>query len=172
MSAITPNVPYVAPWQAEFRRYSVQRVKFTAANASDYSVTIPTNQWWRIASVYAHGNLSNAAGNRLLDFTIKQPGSVVVADTTLPVALTASQSFVGMWGPGWTPAAVSVTTGVWGTSTIPDLLWPYGTVLNAFLLFPDAADNIAQVYAMVEIYVEDSSGNLVLAELAPTPIIG
>src|SRR5205814_8129963 len=47
-SALGTPLPYVAPWDIGFKRYSTLIVPLTGVTTSIRAVTVPDGQWWRI----------------------------------------------------------------------------------------------------------------------------
>lgn len=169
---VSATVPYAAPWQTEFNRYSTQLYVPTRSTHTALDMTIPTGQWWRI--VYLHAGYSTDAnpGTRSVFFRIFDPAGAILFFADAPATQPASSVFQYTWGPGLSVFSVSANAAS-GTavSSLPDLLWPPGCDLNISANFAQVGDDwsTGRTYA-IEVYTEDYQGNIVPV-LTPTPLI-
>lgn len=171
MSAITPNVPFVAPWRAEFQRYATVPMPLDIdVSAAFASLVVPGGQWWRIVSLFAEATMSNTAADRVIEVDVTDTSNNTVVTVAIPTALKASDVALAWWAPNTTSTATTVNGTVLGTAGLPDVLWQFGYTIRVGLVGNTPGDAIGTATALVEMYTEfsNSQGQAVLA---PTPII-
>lgn len=168
------NLPYVAPWQTGFTRYSTQLVISDVRGGGAQCVfTIPDGQWWRVVWVSVSWTLDGGAASRTILMDIHTPENNGHLFIQSPLTLTAFQTGTFTFFPG--ASAFAATTDAdhqYGQVPIPDMLWIYGTTFTLNLTnFVGTEQLNVGPFAAVEIYTEDYPGVLIPAALTPTPLL-
>lgn len=170
---MSSSVPYVAPWQSGFERYSTQIYAPPAGSFTSVQMTIPDGQWWRIVYIAANVQAEATAGNRTVQLSIIRPGfNGTVLHVLAKTVQVASSTVDYLFTPGASDSAnTTVAAHGYAVAGIPDVLWPAGN--KVIVQVNDAAPLDAffppTVYA-VEIYTEVREGVFAPA-LAPTPLV-
>lgn len=167
------TLPYVAPWQTQFTRYSTQLYSMSA-NGISRELTIPSLQWWRIGYASARYNTSADAGGRQITFDIGTPGGTTGLTIAAPISQGAGATGLYTVAPNVSAFGSNVSTfatvAVW---SIPDLLWGPGTKFTFTDLNNQTGDTFAFLPTLAaEVYTEDynSAGQAVLTPAA-TPLL-
>lgn len=164
-------VPYAAPWQTEFHRYSTQLYTPSLITPTQLQMVIPTRQWWRIVYINGEATTVATAGNRVVSILFTDAaGNDKLRELATLVQVASGDGFY-LFGPTLTAFANSTdNTRLQATTTIPDLLWPEGTQITLSIIGAKSGDtwSTLRTYA-VEVYTEDRNGDLV--PLTPTPLI-
>lgn len=167
---MSATVPYVAPWQTGFDKYSSQLYSPTVVGGVTLQMTVPTGQWWRV--LYATGTFvtSAIAQNRIMEFQVVDASSVsrlIVISTQAQTASTTTTYLFMATSAAYTNQAVA--SAGFALSPIPDILWPFGSTIELQCVTSVAGDAFmtAGTFA-VEVYTEDRPGVLTPT---PTPLI-
>lgn len=171
MSAIIPDIPFVAPWQSQWQRYSTQIVPLAGSTSGSRSLMAPAGQWWH--PIYLEGRVttSSASGDRVMELQITPGGGQTpyLQPATVPQAPSVFCRYV--FAPGISSYSdTSLASFSWGVQAIPDMMWPPLTTFALVLNSADGSDAWSTASAMAyEVYTEDyDSGTLVPA---PTPLL-
>lgn len=171
LAKVSAGLPYVAPWQSGFRRYSTQLITPRVVSFAQWAALIPDGQWWRVVYVWGQWSTSAVAGTRSVFFRVWDPVSGTFSfQTQTPLAQAASAAGTYLFGPGLTSFAVSTDPLVeMGVATLPDLLWPPGKELFLGVASAKAGDAWATgVTFAVEVYTPEKEGSPVLV---PMPLV-
>jgi len=176
VSSVTPgiagSVPYVAPWQATFDRYGVQVIAGAVQAVNIRRITVPQSQYWRVIYMYATITTSAVVANRVMNYQIVpgdgSQGPFQPANIAIPANTTANYLF----GPNLSPYSnVAVAADEASVQPIPDLIWPPGTIIQAFLTNADGGDLWSASFA-VEIYsIRPHNEESVAVPSAATPVL-
>lgn len=167
---MSSSVPYIAPWQTGFERYSTQLIRaLPTTNPARITWTVPDGQWYRI--VFISGQLATGAGAtaRTLSLVISNPTNTgsFVEGATAPQKANYGGTLA--WMPGG--AAYFSDDGVNQlvmTMPLPDVLWgPGSTIEFRVANFVAGQDGMTFWTLATEIYTEDRPG--VFAPATPTP---
>lgn len=170
MSAATPSVPYVAPWQTQFDRYSTQIYQWPSTAANELSITVAANQWWRIVYAFAAVGSSSTAGDRLIQFMVKDTSNAQVFIVATTAAMPASSNYDCIFAPGLTSYVGTTTFGAHSAVTaIPDMLWRPGYTFELLVGNFQSGDSFLGItpYVAVEIYAQNEQ----TGALAPAPTV-
>lgn len=172
MSAITPGVPYVAPWATGFNRYAVQPFTFKLVANHTSTLTVPSGQWYRPMVIYGSYTTNGAAATRQIQLQITAPSFGVALTLSPPASVGASSELKFVYGPNLTTFAdTAIATDIASVIAIPDLLWQFGTVFKfETQSFQGGDPGYSAVQMVAEVYTEDyNTGQLVPVA---TPTIG
>lgn len=166
------GVPYIAPWAAQFNRYSTQ-IRSAPGGPITYTVaTVPDGQWWRLLWIFFPFVTNNTTGNRVIALQTVSPGTVVV---DFPAAAVQAPLISGQytWGIGLNSFATAATSAVqYFQSSLVDVLWEPTTVLRVSGAGFASGEGPSQVSYAVEIYTEfqpDVSASSLI--LVPSPVL-
>jgi len=170
--AMSAVVPYVAPWESGFARFSTQLLKAVSASASTYGVVVAQGQWWRIVYIYHGYNLGATAGNRQMRLRVLTPNSGPGYEIAAAGVAPASSVYRTLWGPALTAfTQAGFVPAVQAVQTIPDLLWPPGSTIDLILDNYQAGDGnpFSSSAIAVEVYtpVKDKPGVFTPLPLVP-----
>lgn len=170
MSASAP-VPYIAPWQSDWTRYSTQLVPLSKLLTGDYQVTVPDGQWWRVlfCSVAWVTTASAATRQALFKITRVDGYSYVIGSPTTQIA--SLEGFY-TWAVGANAYYTPTNAGrFYQVAPIIDIVWPQASVITAGLDGALSGDDISgSAIVAVEVYTEADNGALV-PSITPTPLI-
>lgn len=171
MSAAAP-LPYQAPWETQFRRYSTQLYTLRGTTAVTRSITAPDLQWWRPVYVMVQYQTDAVAGDRVMEYRVLpgNGGNAYVQPANVKQAASVFCSYV--YGVGVSSASqTAVAQFSVSVQSIPDMIWPPGTEFFLIQNGADAGDTWhTDPGIAVEIYTEDytPAGATVLV---PTPLV-
>lgn len=168
---VSAGVPYVAPWQSSFERYSTQLLVPNAPSTIVRSLTVPRGQWWRVVYMTFGATMSAVVANRYIWVFVRDSSSNEVFRVPMPFAAVASGSYFFTVGPGLTSYSLPLTGGVGGAVVgIPDMLWRETFTISTEITNSQLGDVFASGPSQwaIEVYtpVKDRPGVLV-----PTPTI-
>lgn len=168
---MSASIPYVAPWQSGFDRYSTQLYPIPALTATASKIVIPDGQWWRIVYVNTSWATSAAAANRTLELDVLDRAGVVKFVVQTPLVQIASTIGNYLFAPNAMPTTnTSQALNEFGSMTIPDMLWPPGFQIEVRLLGAQANDGISQQNQIaVEIYTESERPGVL--QPSPSPLV-
>lgn len=161
-------LPYVAPWETGFKRYSTQIVTVPATATNVHAITVPQGQWWRIIYWEEDWNTSANVGDRFLTMFWQQGVKTVLA-IGAPVVQQASQEYTYVFAPaGQAYSALPAGRTGFAQAPIPDMLWGPGTVLSTTFAGILALDTeLGGVNLAVEVYTVQRDGTIVPQVAAP-----
>lgn len=164
--------PYVAPWVANWNRYSTQTLTLKQAGAVDAALTVPAGQWWRTVFLTATCNTVVTAGSRLFYLLINYPGNGLMY-IAAPAAQAANVSVSYTFGVGLTTYAVAPVGGFgYQVAQLVDMLWPPTTSFQIELTNAVGADALlAGSTLAVEIYTEHVDADTGVPVLIPSPVL-
>jgi hypothetical protein len=165
-------VPYIAPWQTGFLRYSTQLYTMRATGTAAVGLTVPETQWWRIIFATAVFGTSATVGNRQGALEITSGGMTLLLQAGITQPAGALGSYT--WGVGIGATAVAITAAAVSASNgIPDMLWPAASSIQVALFASKAGDAISTPAPTlaVEVYTEDYNSGALTPVLVPTPLL-
>jgi hypothetical protein len=168
---VSAGVPYIAPWQSGFERYSTQVLTMPTVASNERALIVPTGQWWRIIVARAQFFTSAVVGNRQTYLEAKLVGVTSIWKIGAPRAQPASAQFDYAWGPqlGVIGNVDNIAFGM-QSSPIPDMLLPPKCVIDLYMLGVAAGDGINDPTSIsIEVYtpVKDRPGVFLPAPITP-----
>lgn len=172
MSAAAP-LPYQAPWETQFRRYSTQLFTLSGTTPTTRSITAPDGQWWRPIYAMVQYQTDAVAGDRVMEWRVVpgNGGNVYVQPANAKQTASVFMSYV--WGVGASAAAqTAVAQFSVSVQSIPDMIWPPAT---GFFMIQNGADAGDAWHTdpglAVEVYTEEYNADTGVTQLVPTPLI-
>lgn len=167
---VSSAVPYVAPWQTGFERYSTQILTPEKVGTNWLRTIIPEGQWYRIIYLNAAFVTSAVAANRSIRAEFEDANNVPLFQEYAPTVEAASTTLTTLFAPDvGSFANVTDPVRAQASVTLPDVLWPPGTRLFLKVDNNQAGDGWSALTAFaVEVYtpLKDRPGVLI-----PTPAI-
>lgn len=170
MSTPAAALAYVAPWQSSFNIYATQIVPMTKAATNEYTITVPSGQWWRIIFVYADYSSSATSGDRHAGLIITNPSGANVLEVDSPAIQTASTEYNYVWGPNLSATSTTNSTTVnSAVASIPDLLWQWGYKIEVLVHGSPGDDSFnTPVMIAYQVYTQDTTSGKISPAPAPT----
>lgn len=169
---VSSHVPYIAPWQSGFERFSTQIFTPGGAGTNHLSMLIPGGQWWRIVYLSATLFTNAVVASRQVQVDVTAPDGSVSFLTATPLTQAATTVGAYLFGPGLTSFANTVPAQrQFGCAALPDVLWPQGDTISLQSTLGSGGDQLFTPAFAVEIYTENDRGSLVPQKLTPAPLI-
>lgn len=164
-------VPYIAPWAANWNKYSTQVYNMPRGSGADATIIIPSSQWWRIIYLAAQFTTSATAGTRaiFLGFSAGSATNMRLAPSaTTPVSTVTYITY----GLGLNTVSTPIQNGHQYLSVaLVDLLWKPKTQITIGFDTGPANDTLdADPALAVEIYTEFTS-EAGAPVLIPSPVL-
>ena len=96
------------------------------ATGAEWTMTVPSGQFWQILAVTAEIVASAVATNRVANLFVKTSTTTIYVATT-PAAITASQTAFVSWFIG----SSAFSNGTRQTAPMPDIILPPGTIVQS-----------------------------------------
>lgn len=166
---MSAGLPYIAPWQAAFERYSVQTFTPSAVGIDTMQLVIPDGQWWRIIYLSVVFAAGAAAATRTQGIRVLDKMSNQVFQQNAPTSQLANTTFAYTAGPGQT--SYFNTAGGQAVYALPDVLWPPLATVQSIVFSAAVGDAYTSTSTFaVEIYGETRPGVLAPV-LTATPLL-